>query len=143
MLRGQFEQNVLSEIVLLEEGRDGMIATDLSLDTGILTVHPQAPLEKQDFEIIAAEVDPYIELHGGLNGILIESESFPGWENFEALISHFRFIKDHHTSIAKVAAVTDSTFLSILPSVANHFVKAEVKHFHYNEKEAALAWLAS
>jgi SpoIIAA-like len=45
--------------------------------------------------------------------------------------------------IEKVATVSDSGFLRILPSVASHFVKAEVRHFDYHDKEKALEWLTS
>ena len=30
---------------------------------------------------------------------------------------------------------------SIAPHVANHFVSAEVKHFAFRDREAAIAWL--
>jgi hypothetical protein len=53
-----------------------------------------------------------------------------------------RFVKNHHQKIRKVAAVTDSGFLAIMPHIANHFVAAEVKHFEYRDKDRALAWLS-
>jgi hypothetical protein len=28
-----------------------------------------------------------------------------------------------------------------MPQVANHFIKAEIKHFDYDDKDAALNWL--
>jgi tRNA U38,U39,U40 pseudouridine synthase TruA len=120
-----------------------MIQHELRHDTGILIVTPQGPLEKSDFEMLAREVDPYIEEKGGLNGLMIQAKSFPGWHDFAALVSHFNFVKDHHQRIAKVAAVTDNGFLAILPSIAKHFVQAEVRHFDYGDKEKALNWLSS
>jgi hypothetical protein len=30
-----------------------------------------------------------------------------------------------------------------MPSVVGHFVKAQVKHFNYNDKDRALEWLAA
>ncbi len=120
-----------------------MLIKEVMLDEQILVITPEDSLEKTDFERLAKEVDPYIEAMGTLNGLMIYSESFPGWENFAALLSHMKFVKEHHHKIKKVAAVTDSGFLSILPRVANHFVQAEVKHFSYKDKEAALDWLKS
>ena len=120
-----------------------MIAHELRRDTGILIVTPQGPLEKSDFEMLAREVDPYIEEKGGLRGLMIQAKSFPGWHDFAALVTHFKFVKDHHRRIARVAAVTDSGFLAILPSIAKHFVQAEVRHFDYADKEKALKWLGS
>jgi hypothetical protein len=118
-----------------------MISFELLRDEGILVVEPQGALEAADFAALTREVDPYIEENGKLRGVLIQSESFPGWGDFGALISHLRFIRDHHRDIDRVAAVTDSAFLSIAPSVASHFVKAEVRHFDFGEREAAIAWL--
>lgn len=119
-----------------------MIQHELLRDQGILIVTPQGPLEQKDFEMLAREVDPYIQEKGKLNGLMIQAESFPGWHDFAALVSHFQFVKNHHQHIAKVAAVTDSGFLSILPPIAKHFVSAEVRHFDYSNKETALKWLS-
>ena len=118
-----------------------MLVYELLRDEGILLVRPQGPIQGGDFESIAKVVDPYIEEKGQLRGIMIEAQSFPGWDSFAALLSHLRFVRDHHRLIAKIAAVSDSTILSIAPQVAKHFVKAEVRHFNANDREAALAWL--
>ena len=120
-----------------------MLVNELMLDEKILVVTPEGSLEATDFESLAKKVDPYIEANGTLNGLMIYTESFPGWENFAALLSHIKFVKEHHRTIGKVAAVTDSGFLSILPRVASHFVHANVKHFSYQEKDIALDWLKS
>jgi peroxiredoxin len=74
-----------------------------------------------------------------LHGLLIHTKSFPGWADFGAMVSHFKFVKNHHQHIAKVAAVTDSGFLTIMPSIISHFNHAEVRHF----KESALTWVQS
>lgn len=118
-----------------------MLINEVMLDEKILIITPEGSLKEADFETLAEEVDPFIEAMGTLNGLMIYSESFPGWENFAALLSHMKFVKGHHQKIKKVAAVTDSNFLSILPRVANHFVDAEVKHFAYKDKNVALDWL--
>jgi len=52
-------------------------------------------------------------------------------------------VKDHQSKIEEVAAVSDSGFLRIIPGVASHFVKAEIKHFNYDDKDRALEWLVS
>jgi SpoIIAA-like len=127
----------------INEEPDPMISHQLLRDEGILIVSPQAPLEASDFEEVAREVDPYIEEKGSLRGVLVEAESFPGWHNFGALISHLRFVRDHHAKIKRIAAVTDSKFLTIVPRIAQHFVNAEVKHFSSGDKEAALDWIRS
>ncbi len=118
-----------------------MLEHELWRELGILIVTPKGALEAQDFERLAREVDPYLTEAGKLRGLMIYAESFPGWTDFAALVSHIRFTKDHQHRIARIAAVTDSGFLSILPKIANHFVKADVRHFPYDQKQAALEWL--
>ena len=53
----------------------------------ILVLTPDGPLQKKDFENLAAEVDPFIEANGDLAGVMIWTASFPGWESFAALVS--------------------------------------------------------
>ncbi|MCU0897923.1 MAG: STAS/SEC14 domain-containing protein [Burkholderiales bacterium] len=120
-----------------------MIHFELMPERGVLVVTPTGPLEKSDFELLAREVDPYIAAQGHLAGLMIYAKSFPGWESFGALVSHLRFVGEHQRKIDRVAAVTDSGFLSIMPHVVDHFLHAEVKHFHFDDKTAALAWLGA
>ena len=42
----------------------------------------------------------------------------------------------------RVALVTDSKLVAILPKFASHFVAAEVKHFAYGDMQSAHAWVA-
>ena len=120
-----------------------MIKSELLKDKGVLVVSPVGRLEASDFEHLAEEIDPYIEQNGRLHGLMVRTEFFPGWADFAALISHLKFVRNHQSKIEKVAAVSDSGFLRIIPSVAGHFAKAEVKHFEYHDKDKAVEWLAS
>lgn len=120
-----------------------MLSKELLIDEGILIVTPEGPLAEADFTSLANDVDPYIVKHGQLNGLMIYAKSFPGWDSFAGMLSHIKFVKDHHQRIGKVAVVTDSGVLSILPQIASHFVAAEIKHFPYQEKKVALDWLKS
>jgi stage II sporulation SpoAA-like protein len=118
-----------------------MIRHELHEDDGILIVSPEAPLAAADFKSLAQEVDPYIEREGRLAGLLIEAAVFPGWQDFGALISHLRFVRDHHRKIRRIAMVSDSAVLTIAPRLAEHFVAAQVKHFTQRDRQAALDWL--
>jgi hypothetical protein len=69
---------------------------------------------------------------------MIYSKSFPGWSDFAALIGHLKFVKEHHRRIAKIAAVTDSGFLSIIPHITKHLIDAQIIHFDYRDKQDAL-----
>jgi hypothetical protein len=118
-----------------------MLGYELLREDGILLIRPQGRIQAGDFESVANVVDPYIEERGRLTGVMIEAPSFPGWDTFGALVSHLRFVRDHHRLISKIAAVSDSAILTILPQVAKHFVQAEVRHFNAKDRDAALAWL--
>lgn len=83
----------------------------------------------------------FLESKGKLAGLTICAKSFPGWESFGALVSHLKFVADHHRRIERIAAVTDSGFLKIVPRIASHFVQAKIRHFDFEEKDRALAWL--
>jgi hypothetical protein len=118
-----------------------MIHYELMRDQSILVITPDGPLQKADFEQLAKEVDPFIASNGHLAGLMICTKSFPGWDSFGALVSHLKFVTDHHRLIKRIAAVTDSKFLKIMPNIANHFVQAKIRLFNFNEKDQALAWL--
>jgi SpoIIAA-like len=108
-----------------------------------LIVSPEGRLAASDFARLAEEIDPYIERNGRLHGLMIYTEYFPGWANFAALVAHLKFVKGHQSRIEKVAAVSNSGFIKIMPSVVRRFVKAEVRHFAYADKDKALEWLAA
>lgn len=118
-----------------------MIGFELLRDKGILIVRPSGPLAAGDFRELAATVDHYIAERGKLGGLLIEAASFPGWDSFAGLIEHFRFVRDHHRDIERVAAVTDDDFLKIAPRIAAHFAHPEIRVFPGSEKGQALVWL--
>ena len=71
---------------------------------------------------------------------MIRTESFPGWETFGALVSHLKFVANHHRHIERIA-VTDSGSLKIVPRIAGHFVQAQIRHFEFNAEDRTLAWL--
>ena len=118
-----------------------MIEAKLIRDKGILVITPVLPLQPQDFAQVRALADPFIQKHGGLKGVLIDAESFPGWKNFSAMLSHIRLVDDYQHKVERVAAVTDIGFLAILPKVIGHFISAEVRHFAYEDRDVALNWL--
>ena len=119
-----------------------MIDYDLDTEHSIVVVRPKSRLDKDDFVKLAEAVDPQIETTGDLAGVIFEAPSFPGWENFGAMVSHFRFVRDHHKHVKKVAVVTDSALGDVAERLASHFVSAEIKHFPAGQTEAARQWIA-
>ena len=118
-----------------------MIEYNLDAEHSILYMRPKSLLAEDDFVKIAKAVDPHIEATGGLSGVIIEVQAFPGWESLGALVAHFRLIRDHHRHVRKIAVVTDSTLVEMFKSLASHFVSAEVKRFPSGETEAAKQWI--
>lgn len=118
-----------------------MIEAKILPEDGVLVVSPAGRLQREDFDRMRLLVNPYLEKNSELNGLLIDAEAFPGWEDFYSMLSHINFVRNYQGKIKRVAAVSDSGFLSILPKVADYFVAAEVRHFAYKQRDEALDWL--
>ena len=118
-----------------------MIEAKLFRAEGVVEVVPSGALRAVDFEQLAALVDPFIEAKGELKGLMIVADRFPGWDSLGALIGHVRFVREHQKLVRRVATVSDGATLTILPLLAKHFVKADVRHFPFAERDAAMEWL--
>ncbi len=118
-----------------------MLSHELRQDDGVLVLHPEGPLEAADFTALASHVDAYLERHGTLHGVLIRAKSFPGWNDFGALLAHLKFVREHHRRIEKIAVVADGALANIMPNIASHFVHAQVQHFDLAREDAAWDWL--
>jgi hypothetical protein len=121
----------------------GMVRHRLLTDRGVLVVEPTQPLRAEDFDALAATVDPWIEGQGRLRGIVVHTRGFPGWENVGGFLRHLRFIRDHHRRVGRIAVAADGRLADIAPAVADSFVEAEVKRFPYDQLDAAISWAAA
>jgi hypothetical protein len=97
-------------------------------------------LRAQDFDDLALTADTWIEAHGELQGLVIHAGAFPGWENLASLVRHMRFVRDHHRKIKRIALAVDSKLAGLVPHIAEHFVKAEIKTFGFDALSDAIAW---
>jgi len=118
-----------------------MLRHELLAEKGILILQPDGVLRAEDFSAVANVVDPYILQHGILKGLMIDAPSFPGWDNFAALISHLRFVRDHHQNIERIAVVSDNRFLTVAPKIASQFLHAKLRTFDAADRAVALTWL--
>lgn len=118
-----------------------MIEHHLDQTDGILTLRPKDALAKEDFEQVAKTVEPFLSAQGKLAGLIIEAPKFPGWENFGALVAHFKFVREHHKQVTKVAVVTDSSIGGVAEKIASHFVAAEIKSFPAGQAAQAKQWI--
>jgi hypothetical protein len=119
-----------------------MIKYDLDTATSVLTVHPESAFDKNDFAELAKTVDPHIESSGDLAGVIIDAAHFPGWDGFGAMVSHFRFVRDHEKHVKKIAVVTDSHLGDVAEHLTSHFVSAQIRHFPAGQVEQAREWIA-
>lgn len=108
---------------------------------GVLQIDVDHPLRAQDFDAVALLVDPWIEAHGRLAGIVIHARAFPGWENLASLLRHLRFVRDHQANVERVALAVDGELVRLIPGVAEVFVKAEVRAFGFDAVDAATHWV--
>ena len=120
-----------------------MVNVDFDEKSAIAILAPTETLHSDDFAKLAEMVDPYIAEHGNIKGLIIYTESFPGWNDFSAMITHMRFVNNHHRHIEKVALVSDATILDFTANIANHFVNAEIASFDYKDLADAKAWMNS
>jgi hypothetical protein len=118
-----------------------MIEYNLDTAHSILLVHPTSALDKNDFSEMAKAVDPQIEATGDLAGLIIDAPAFPGWDSFGTMVTHLRFVQDHHKRVKKVALVTDSHIGDVAERLASHFVAAKVRHFPGEQLEQARQWI--
>ncbi|MEO8875111.1 MAG: STAS/SEC14 domain-containing protein [Polyangiaceae bacterium] len=112
----------------------------LQPESGVVLVELKSALRAEDFDALSATVDSWLEAHVELRGIVIHAHEFPGWENFAALAHHIRFVRDHQREIHRIAISADGVVANLAPRLAEHFVKAEIKHFDYDALNEALAW---
>jgi hypothetical protein len=118
-----------------------MIEYELDAEHSILLVRPQSTLDKNDFVELAEAVDPQIEANGDLAGLIIAAPSFPGWDSFGAMVTHFRFVRDHQKHIKRIAVVTDSHLADVAEHLGSHFVSAEIQHFPAGQIDEARQWI--
>jgi hypothetical protein len=109
-------------------------------DRGVLVVDIHEALRSQDFDALERTADGWIETHGSLQGLVVHTREFPGWENLGSLLRHVRFVREHHRKVKRIAIAADSKLASIAPVLAELFVKAELKSFSYDALEQAIAW---
>ena len=118
-----------------------MLDYAIMADDGIVVLKPTAPLTTADFAGLTALVDGYLASHARIHGVLIQTESFPGWDSFAGFAAHLRFVRDHQRKVDRVALVTDSVAARAVEALATCFVAATIQHFPLADAAVALAWL--
>jgi hypothetical protein len=112
-------------------------------NAGLMVVEIGQPLRAQDFDALAVAADAWIETHGKLHGLVLHAHEFPGWENLAGFFRHIRFVRDHHRKVERIALVADGKLVTLAPSLAEHFVVAEIRAFAADQLDAAIAWASN
>ena len=63
------------------------------------------------------------------------------WSSLGAMVNQFRFVRDHHKRIKRIAVVTDSRLGDVAEHLTSHFVSAEIRYFPAGQIEAARQWI--
>lgn len=118
-----------------------MLSITFDESHSIVTLEPDDVLTVDDFNSARRIIDEHLALKGELKGIIIQTESFPGWRSFQAFLAHLKFVREHHRWIKHVALVTNSPMATLAEALANHFVSAKIRHFSFEEIEHARLWI--
>jgi hypothetical protein len=120
-----------------------MLAYRLNEETGIVELRPRGRLEAHDFASLGLTVDAYVEEHGQLKGVLLELEHFPGYDDWQALTAHVRFLRRHLPHMKRVAVLTDNRWIEPLPEVLRLLSPVEVRRFPTDRRGDAFVWIAA
>ena len=118
------------------------ITLTLDESTGVATAEVTQALRIEDFEALAAAVDPWMREKGELPGLVLHLRGLPGWTSVGSLVRHVRFVVGHQGKIGRLALVTDSPVAATLATAAGHVGHPPVRTFGFTELAAAQAWAA-
>ena len=97
-------------------------------------------LYADDFQQIAPKVDSFISQLGKIR-LLIDVSNFNGWSNAAALLSHIRFVKDHHQKVERIAVVGARNWQHWVIGVVRMILHPEVRAYDRSQQSEALRWI--
>lgn len=127
-------------LAALPAGAGITLAVDGS--TGVVTAEVTQALRIEDFETLAAAVDPWMRAKGELPGLVLHVRGFPRWASVGSLVRHIRFVVGHQGKLGRLALVTDTPVAGALAAAADHVVHPQVRAFGYADLAVAQAWAA-
>lgn len=117
-----------------------MFETQIDRNHNLILVTPTGTLSAADFEGLGETVNDYINRNDKAPGLVLNAEGLPHWKDAAALFAHLKMVRDHHKVISRVALVSDSATLSIMPTLVDQFVDAKIRHFRQEDLEQAKTW---
>ncbi|GAA4542249.1 STAS/SEC14 domain-containing protein [Pseudonocardia xishanensis] len=121
---------------------EARVEVALDAETGVVTAEVDQALRIEDFERLAATVDPWTREHGELRGLVLHIRRIPGWTSLGSVIRHVQFVVGHHAKIRRIALVSDTPVASTVAAAADRLVHPRVRPFAGTDLAAAQAWAA-
>ncbi len=118
-----------------------MLNTTIDETNNLILVAPKDAVSAADFESLGETLNTYINTHDRAPGLLINAEGLPHWEDAAALMAHLKVVREHQNVIPKVALVSDSALLTVMPALVDTFVDAKIRHFNAEDLEKAKIWV--
>lgn len=120
-----------------------MLNIHVDADKNIITARPEGLIPASEFEAMGRAIDDYANEHDRMPGLVIHLKGLPHWQGLSAMRAHFEVVREHGVVLPRVAIVTDSKGLAVLPNLADIFVRARVRHFDLRHEDMAIDWAGS
>lgn len=120
-----------------------MLNIHVDATKNVITARPEGPIPASEFEALGEAIETYANDHDRMPGLIVHLKGLPHWQGLSAMRAHFDVVRKHGMVLPRVAIVTDTMGLSMLPNLANIFVRARVRHFDVRQEDEAIAWAGS
>lgn len=114
---------------------------EVQQDQALFRVAAKGKIQAADFDRLSPLVVTAAREHGHIR-LLFDFAEFGGWADTAAAAAHFRFVKDHHRTVERIAALGKKEWQRWVSSFAGVFFAPEIRFFEPSERSNAEAWLA-
>jgi hypothetical protein len=117
-----------------------MITIDFDSDTKTIHATANGKITKEDIETQARpKIEEIFNSNSSVQGSLVNASQLEGWENLDAMTTHFSFLKEYDNKLPKIALISNSMVQETLSKFSSTLVDSEVKHF--SDETEAKKWL--
>ena len=107
----------------------------------VLGFKASGDISKADYETMVPAVEAALKEYETVH-VLLDMTEFK-WEEVEAWGADWKFGREFHQKISKMAIVGDKTWEKWLAKVAAPFYAVEAKFYHADDIDSAWTWLRS
>ncbi|OFW80498.1 MAG: hypothetical protein A2887_05185 [Alphaproteobacteria bacterium RIFCSPLOWO2_01_FULL_40_26] len=134
-------KNEIAEIIFKETTTANDLFCQFDDQNGVLLLDVKKPFTEEDFETIAAIIDPYFASRGELKGVILHAKKFPYWNGHANRQQYLNFARNNHFKFRKAAFSMDGFFIKIIARIARGRVHPEIKLFKYDQIAKAQSWI--